>query len=63
MIQNDDDGYDYNNDDDGYDYNNDGVMKSQNGQNLANFQAITSRFWMAKDLNGTYKMMAMIMMI
>ena len=37
--------------------------KSLNGHNSANFKATASRFCMVIDLNETYRMMMMIMMI
>ena len=38
------------------------MMKTKNGHNLANFEAITSRFCMIIDLNYTYRMMRIMIM-
>ena len=39
------------------------MMKNQIGHNSANFEATTSRFCMAIDLNDTYRIMMMMLMI
>ena len=39
------------------------MMKTQNGHNLSNFEATTSRLCMVIDLNDTYKMMMTMTMI
>ena len=39
------------------------MMKTQNGHNLAKFEATPSRFCMVIDLNDTYGMMMMIIMM
>ena len=39
------------------------IMETQIGDNSDNFEATTSRFCMVQDLNETYMMMIMMMMM
>ena len=39
------------------------VMKTQNGHNLVNFEATTSRFCIVIDLSDTYRIMMMMMIM